>query len=90
MEQLNQITTINELESISTTALALTTFLSVVDVSSDFVQGIFLYLDENLAPYGLVTIFINWIPGLIASVHLITYQRHQLGIKRTLYWCGKF
>ena len=89
MEQLNQIATINELESIAMTALALTTFLSVVDVTSDFVQGILLYLDEKLSPYGVVTLSINWIPGLIASVHLLTYQRHQFGTKRTLFWCGK-
>ena len=80
---------VNELVSISLTVLAFTTFLSFVDVSSDFVQGFFLYQDPELSKYGLITIAINWIPGVVASIHLVSNHRHELGIVKTLSWCGK-
>ena len=82
----------NELVTISLTILACTTFLSFVDVSSDFVQGFLLYQDRDpeLSLYGLITIAINWIPGVVASIHLVSHHRHKLGIFKTLLWCGKF
>ena len=81
---------INELVTISLTILAYSTFLSFVDVSSDYVQGFILYQDPELCLYGLITIAINWIPGIVASLHLVSYHRHELGTKKTLLWCGEF
>ena len=79
----------NELLSISVRVLILTTLLSAIDVGSDYVQGILLCQDPNLRIYGIVIIVINWIPGAIAAVHLVTYQRYELGPTKTLLCCGK-
>ena len=88
MEAIEQIE--DELYAISLKVLALTSILSSIDVISDFGQGYLLYQNPKLRAYGLLTIAINWIPGIIASIHLISYQRHQLGLKKTLLYCREF
>ena len=50
----------------------------------------FLFTDPELWIYGVITILINWIPGVIASIHLISNQRHQVGPIKTLVYCSKF
>ena len=88
METIGQVE--DELLAISLFVLALTSFLSSIDVISDFGQGYLLYQDPELRAYGILTIAINWIPGVVASIHLLSYQRHQLGLKKTLLYCGEF
>lgn len=77
----------DELQAISLTVLGLTSFVSSIDVISDFFQGYLLYRDPELRQYGIVTIGINWIPGVIASIHLLSNQGRQLGLVKTLVWC---
>ena len=79
----------NELYTISLKVLTLTVFLSVIDVSSDYVQGYLLYQDSELWRYGILTFVINWFPGVVASVHLLSYQRLELGFVKTFLGCGK-
>ena len=51
--------------------------------------GSFLYKDPELWHYGILTFVINWFPGVVASVHLLSYQRHELGFVKTFFCCGK-
>ena len=48
------------------------------------------YKDPELWHYGILTFVINWFPGVIASVHLLSYQRNELGFIKTFFWCGKW
>ena len=79
----------DELLSISMKLLAFTTVLSLVDVSSDFIQGFLLYQDPKLWKFGILTFVINWLPGVIASIHLVTNHSRELGFTQTLKGCGK-
>ena len=38
--------------------------------------------------YGLVTIGINWIPGLVAAIHMISVYRRELKAMKTLIYAG--
>ena len=79
----------DELLSISMKLLAFTTVLSVVDVSSDFIQGYLLYQDPGLRKYGILTFVLNWLPGVVASIHLVTNHSRELGFEQTIKGCGK-
>ena len=79
----------DELFSISMRLLAFTTFISAVDVTSDFIQGFLLYQDPKLWKFGILTFGINWFPGVIASIHLVTNHSRELGFAQTLIGCGK-
>ena len=61
----------NELLMISLKALALATLLSIIDVGSDFIQGINLSMDPELVLYGIITIAINWLPGAIGKFNFL-------------------
>ena len=78
----------NQLLAISLTLLALTTFFSVVDVTSDFAQGVLLYQVPELRVYGIVTISLNWVPGIVASIELLSNHRNEIGLARTIIACG--
>ena len=80
---------LNDLLLMSLKALALATFLSLIDVGSDFIQGINLCQDPELRVFGVITIAINWLPGAIAAIHLVTYQRHELGPTKTIICSGE-
>ena len=80
----------NELMSISLTLLGISTFMSTLDMSSDFAQGILLTLDEKLRTYGLITLAINWLPGIAASIHIMTNFKKDLGTAKALACCGMF
>ena len=81
---------VDELQKLSLSNLALTSFLSSIDVTSDFGQGYLLYQDPELSKYGILTFSINWIPGVIAAVHLVSNQRRNLGPYKTFLLAGKF
>ena len=81
---------IDELQAISLSVIAISCFLSSIDVSSDFGQGYLLYQDPDLRNYGILMFVINWMPGLVASVHLITNQRNNLGPCKTFLWCSEY
>ena len=36
--------------------------------------------------YGLITVLINWLPGLVAAIHCVSTKRHEYGVKRTIKW----
>ena len=80
---------VDELLLISLPVLGITSFLSTFDMSLDFLQGYVLYHNEKLYKYGILTFCINWIPGVIASIHLISNQGKILGPKKTFIWCCK-
>ena len=80
---------LNDLLLMSLKALALATFLSLIDVGSDFIQGINLCQDPELMVFGVITIAINWLPGAIAAIHLVTYQRYELGPTKTIICIGE-
>ena len=40
--------------------------------------------------YGLVTIGLNWLPGVVAAVHIISMYRRELKAKKTLIYAGTF
>ena len=39
--------------------------------------------------YGLVTIGINWLPGVVAAVHLISMYRTKQDCRKTVLWACK-
>ena len=48
-----------------------------------------LFATHFLQTLGIVTLAINWFPGVIASIHLLTNQGHELGFVKTLLCCGE-
>ena len=81
---------VDELLLLSLPVLAFSSLLSSIDVVSDYVTGFILLADPELRIYGIITIAINWVPGVIASIHLISSQGRELGTSKTLLWCCKF
>ena len=59
------------------------------DVGSDFAQGYFLLLNDELFYYGVCTFAIHWVPGVVASIHCISTKRAEYGVTKTLIWAGK-
>ena len=49
--------------------------ISVADISSDFVQGYTLFVCEERRVYGIISLCINWVPGLAASIHVLSTYR---------------
>ena len=59
--------------------------ISLGDCVSDLAQAYTLYMDGKHL-YGAITFGINWIPGLIAAIHLIAVHRHQFQWYMTLFY----
>ena len=53
-------------------------FIACCDLASDFVQGYALLLTPDKRVYGIVTLGINWIPGIVAAIHLLSVYRREL------------
>ena len=49
-----------------------------------------LLMDPELVWYGVATIIIHWVPGVVAAIHLISTKREKYGVKKTLIWAGQF
>ena len=81
---------VDEFLLLSLPGIALSSLLSSIDVVSDYVTGLILYADPKLRIYGIITLGINWVPGVIASIHLISSRGKELGTRKTLLWCCKF
>ena len=64
-------------------------FVQLGDLASDFAQGYFLILDEELFYYGICTFAIHWVPGIVASIHCISTKRAEYGVSKTLAWAGE-
>ena len=64
-------------------------FVQLGDLASDFAQGYFLILDEELFYYGICTFVIHWVPGIVASIHCISTKRAEYGVSKTLAWAGE-
>ena len=64
-------------------------FVQLGDLASDFAQGYFLILDEELFYYGICTFAIHWFPGIVASIHCISTKRAEYGVSKTLAWAGE-
>ena len=70
--------------------LFLDLFISLGDVSSDFAQAFQLIFDEELKYYGYITLAINWMPGVVAAIHVMSTKRIEYGVRKTLLWAGKY
>ena len=55
-----------------------------------YIQGIELLFREGLHSYGWIIIAVNWVPGLVASMHIIHMYRTKLPAKKTLLYTGRF
>lgn len=62
--------------------------VSILDTGSDFFQAYSLYFNNDLTTYGIIIFFINWLPGIVAAIHLISVKRRKYGAKKTLSWAG--
>ncbi len=49
--------------------------ISFLDTVSDFAQGVVLYSTPEKRLYGVLTLAINWIPGIPAAIHLVSMYR---------------
>jgi hypothetical protein len=58
--------------------------ISVADVVTDFIQGYTLYNTPGTEVYGLVSLGINWLPGLAASIHLVSMYRTNIAWHRVI------
>ena len=57
---------------------------SLGDTVTDFLQGIYLIYDwfaegwvlrEDTQYYGIIVLLINWVPGIVAVIHIISHYR---------------
>ena len=64
-------------------------FVQLGDLGSDFAQGYFLLLNEELFYYGVCTFAIHWVPGVVASIHCMSTKRAEYGVTKTLVWAGE-
>ncbi len=66
-------------------------FISVGDVVSDFAQGAALATseDEGNRVFGYITIGVNWLPGVVAAVHLVSMYRGKYKCGWILTWAGE-
>ena len=52
--------------------------ISLADIISDFLQGYTLFRTPGKSTFGLISLCINWIPGVAASIHLMSMYRTTL------------
>ena len=64
--------------------------ISIGDVGTDFAQSYELFKQEELRIYGFLTFAINFMPGLVAAMHVVSVKRDDYGVKKTLFWAGNF
>ena len=64
--------------------------LSLGDVSSDYAQAYQLFFQEGLMFYGILTFAINWLPGVVAAIHVVSTKREDYGVRKTLTWACKY
>ena len=64
-------------------------FVQLGDLGSDFTQGYFLLINEELFYYGVCTFAIHWVPGVVASIHCMSTKRAEYGVTKTLVWAGE-
>ena len=50
-------------------------FITLADITSDFIQGYTLFRTPGKSTFGLISLAINWIPGVVASIHLLSTLR---------------
>ncbi len=62
--------------------------ISLGDVASDFAQGLALLRTDGLEVFGLITVAINWLPGVVAAVHLVSMYRTRHHWRWILLWAG--
>ena len=56
-------------------------FVSIGDVGSDFTFGFQLLQEGATFIYGCISLAINWLPGIVASIYVVTMYRHMLSTK---------
>ena len=65
--------------------------LNIGDVATDFTFGYELFEQRNeegkesFQTYGIVVWFITWIPGIVATMFVLSTYRHDLGPKYSLF-----
>ena len=62
--------------------------ISFLDTVSDFAQGVALFWTPEKRVYGVVTLAINWIPGIPAAIHLLSMYRQEFPWYSTLIYAG--
>ena len=55
-------------------------FVSVGDVESDFTFG-FQLIHNGDVKYGCISLAINWLPGIAASIYVVTMYKQRLTTK---------
>ena len=50
-------------------------FITLADITSDFIQGYTLFRTPGKSTFGIISLAINWIPGVVASIHLLSTLR---------------
>ena len=55
---------------------------SGADILSDFAQGLALFKTPGSRAYGVASLAINWIPGLAATLQLISKYRNELPVQK--------
>ena len=58
--------------------------IALGDTITDFCQAIALMSNEGKEIYGIITLAINWVPGIPAAVHLMSMYREQLPWQKTV------
>ena len=56
------------------------------DLVSSFLQGYALLTAEGKRSYGVITFGINWIPGIVAAIHLLSVYRLELPWYRAIFF----
>jgi len=57
------------------------------DTITDFCQGFALLMTPGKRGYGIVTIALNWLPGIPAAIHLLSAYRERIPWHRALIYC---
>ena len=62
--------------------------ISLFDTGSDFYQAYNMWSAKGLENEAIIMFFVNWLPGLVAAIHIISVKRQKYGPKKTLVWAG--
>ena len=58
--------------------------IACCDLASGFIQGYALISTEGKAVYGFITLGINWVPGIVAAIHVLSVYRRELAWYRAI------
>lgn len=71
-------------------------FITIGDVVSDFAQALALFNSKSEKTltgetwiYGLVSMVVIWLPGVVCAIHIISMYRYKWSAKRTIAYARK-